>query len=326
MTIKKLTALLLVLLLIASGAHADVASKYANADRWAYFSVGEDRDADIFIVAPTVDKYDEFNMTLDENNKFRFIRALNMQKGLYEDSFRLYAPYYAQASFKAYALSRDELLHYSDIGYNDVSEAFRYYLEHENQGRPIVLFGYSQGAYNVFKLLKEYFDDEGLRRQLVAAYAIGWGCTFEEAEKYPQIVPAAGENDFGCVVSYDAEAPAVEDSVTIPKGERHIAINPLNWQTDSTPANRFSNKGAVFVSNDYQVTEIPNLCGAYLDITRGALKVTDVDPTEYSARPATLPEGSFHAYDLNFFWNNLKENIQSRLTAYLGAVVLQEAA
>ena len=83
MTIRKLTALVLALLLTAAGACAEADSLYADAERWAYFAVGEDKDADIFIIAPTVDKYDEFNMTLDDNNKFRLVRALNMQKGIH---------------------------------------------------------------------------------------------------------------------------------------------------------------------------------------------------------------------------------------------------
>ena len=47
-----------------------------------------------------------------------------------------------------------------------------------------------------------------------------------------------------------------------------------------------------------------------------ALKVTDVDPAAYPLRPDCLPEGSLHLYDLYFFWNNLRENINVRMKAY----------
>jgi len=295
--------------------YLDGKSKYANLENWAYYGVGEDRDADIFVIAPTVDKYDEYNMTLDDNNRFRLTRALNMQKGIYEDSLRMFAPYYAQMSFSAFSLAREASEPYQDIAYDDVSEAFAYYLEHENQGRPIVLFGYSQGGIYIYRLLKDYFGDEALYNRLIAAYAIGWGCTFEEAEAYPQIVPAAGENDTGCVISYDAEAPEVEDSFISPRDEQHFAINPLNWKTDATPADKSLNKGSVFVTNKLKTSELSQLCGAYLDTRRGVLKVTDVDPAEYSIRPDVLPEGSYHAYDLYFFWNNLRENIRVRVNA-----------
>ena len=268
------------------------------------------------IVAPTVVNSDDYNMPLDDKNRYRFMRALNMQKGIYEDGLRMYAPYYAQLSLKAYVLTEEAREPWLEIAYSDVSEAFRYYLEHENQGRPIVLFGYFQGADHVFRLLEEFFGDEALYDRLIAAYAIGWGWSFEEAERVPQVVPAAGEDDIGCVISYDAEAPEVDGTLVTPQDERHFAINPLNWRTDATPADKAQNKGAVFVKNDLSATEVPQLCGAYLEPTRGALKVTDVDPAEYSLRPDVFPESAYHNYDLYFFWNNLKDNIEVRTAAY----------
>lgn len=291
-------------------------SKYANMENWAYYGVGAARDADIFIVAPTVGKYGDYNMPLDDKNKYRFTRSLNMQKGIYEDSLRMYAPFYAQASLEAYGLAEAECESCLEIAYNDVSEAFRYYLEHENQGRPIVLFGYSQGGDHVFRLLQEYFGDEKLYSRLIAAYCIGWGWSYEAAERFPQVVPATGEDDVGCVISYDAEAPEVDGTIVTPQDERHFAINPLNWRTDDTIADKAENKGSVFVTNSLKVMEVPQLCGAYIDPARGALKVTDVDPDEYALRPDVFPEGAYHIYDLNFFWNNLKENIEVRVAAY----------
>ena len=70
------------------------------------------------------------------------------------------------------------------------------------------------------------------------------------------------------------------------------------------------------MKNDLSATEVPQLCGAYLESTRGALKVTGVDPAEYSLRPDVFPEGAYHNYDLYFFWNNLKDNIEVRTAAY----------
>ena len=200
-------------------------SKYANMENWAYCGVGTDKGADIFIVGPTVVNSDDYNMSLDDKNWYRFMRALNMQKGIYEDGLRMYAPYYAQLSLKAYVLTEEAREPWLEIAYSDVSEAFRYYLEHENQGRPIVLFGYSQGADHVFRLLEEFFGEEALYDRLIAAYAIGWGWSFEEAERVPQVVPAAGEDDIGCVISYDAEAPEVDGTLVTPQDERHFAIS-----------------------------------------------------------------------------------------------------
>lgn len=41
-------------------------------------------------------------------------------------------------------------------------------------------------------------------------------------------MPAAGEDDIGCVISYDAEAPEVDGTLVTPQDERHFAIS-LDW-------------------------------------------------------------------------------------------------
>ena len=61
--------------------------------------------------------------------------------------------------------------------YDDIAEAFRYYLENENKGRPIVLAGFSQGADMCYRLLADYFGTEDMQEKLVAVYALGWPCT-----------------------------------------------------------------------------------------------------------------------------------------------------
>ena len=77
---------------------------------------------------------------------------------------------------------------------------------------------------------------------------------------------AAGPDDTGVIVSFNSEAEDINDSLLIPEGTKTLAINPLNWKTDSTPADKSMNLGACFT--DYSgaiTTEIPGLTGAYLD-------------------------------------------------------------
>jgi len=47
-----------------------------------------------------------------------------------------------------------------------------------------------------------------LQDQLVATYAIGWAMTEEMITEYPQIKPAAAEDDTGVVVSFERLASA----------------------------------------------------------------------------------------------------------------------
>ncbi len=292
---------------------------YSDKDNWAYYAIGQNKDADLFIICPTVDMTDKYNMSMDDKDtKEKFLGALNMERGIYEDSTRMYAPYYRQMTMKGYGLERDEWEQYLQIAYGDVSSAFSYYLENENDGRPIILAGFSQGGDFCYRLLEEYFDDPKLQERLVAVYAIGWPCTKEMVEKYPQIKPATSADDLGTVICFDCEAPEVNDTFIYPKDVNSYAINPLNWKTDSTPADKSLNSGACFTDYSGGIKkEVKELCGGYIEEGRGVVKVTDIDSGEYPAVLELLPEGAYHIYDYQFFYMNLKENVANRVSKFM---------
>lgn len=297
----------------------ETAVDYSLKDNWAYYAEGTDKPADLFLICPTVDMNDEYNMSMDDTEtKENFYGALNMERGIYEEYTRMFAPYYRQGAMKIYGLSPEEREPYLEFAYRDVADAFEYYLENENDGRAIVLAGFSQGADLCYRLLKDYFGDDELYRQLVAVYAIGWPCTEEMAEAYPQIVPAASEFDTGVVVSFDCEAPELAETFITPSGTHACTINPLNWCTDATPADAALNLGACFT--DYSggiAMEVEGLCGCYIDEERGILKVTDIQPSDYPAYIPGLEDGAYHIYDYQFFYRNLQQNVGGRIQAFL---------
>ena len=314
--------------LSAAQTPAQDALDYADAENWAYFGIGEGKDADLFLICPTVDMNDEFNMSMDdEDTKANFLGALNMERGIYEDSTRMYAPYYRQAAMKVYGLDREEWEPYMELAYSDVSAAFARYLEYENEGRPIVLAGFSQGADMCYRLLEEYFGDEELYDQLVAVYAIGWPCSAELTAAYPQIRPAQSAEDIGVVISFDCEAPEVTETFINPAGQRAFGINPLNWRTDETPADKSENLGACFTGYNGEIrSEQESLCGCYLDVERGVIKVTDIAAADYPPIVPGLPEGAYHVYDYQFFFRNLQQNVADRLAIFTAANTLEQAA
>lgn len=314
-------ALILAFSLVGCGRTAKPSSLYAQAENWAYLETEKVADADVFFLCPTVyaGEEDSFNMSMeDESTKRDFLGAVNMEKGIYDEDTRFFAPYYRQVGLYVYQLPAQERESYLELAYEDVKDAFTYYLEHYNQGQPIILAGFSQGADMSLRLLKDCFADEEVNDLLVACYAIGWRITQEEMAAYPHLRFATDEDDTGVIVSFNSEAEGVADSLMIPAGTRTLAINPLNWKTDGTPAGKEENLGACFT--DYSgsiVTEIPQLTGAYLDTQRGALKVTDVTPEEYPPGLAIFSDGVYHLYDYQFFYRNLQENVAVRLNAYL---------
>ena len=136
-------------------------------------------------------------------------------------------------------------------------------------------------------------------------------------EQYPQIRPAETEDDIGVVVSFDCEAPELEETFITPAGTKACTINPLNWRTDAVPADRSENPGSCFT--DYSggvINEEAGLCGCYIDMDRGILKVTDLDSANYPAFVPGLPEGAYHIYDYQFFFRALQRNVQLRTEKY----------
>lgn len=301
---------------------------YSSADNWVYFGVGDDKDVDLFLVCPTVDTLDEEFMSLENDvMKGYFAGALEMERGIYEESTRMYAPYYRQIAMNGYEQDLTERERRLAVAYKDVSDAFAYYLENENNGRPIILAGFSQGSDMVYRLMEEYFGSEEMQQKLVAAYAIGWACTEDMVKEYPQIRPAQSADDLGVVISFDCEAPEVTETIVNPAGRKAYSINPLNWKTDSTPADKSLNIGSRFMKSSGKIkSETEQLCGCYIDEERGALKVTDVTPAEYPAVISFLPEGAYHIYDYQFFFMNLQENVKHRVELYMEQAAASEQA
>lgn len=319
---KKLCNLVLVLVLLAVCSLAAAQTPdYNDGGSWAYWRVGEGKAADLFIICPTVDLGTDghTNMSLaDEQIKANFVGALNMQRGIYDADCRMYAPYYRQATLADYTLPTQEAAPYFDLAYSDVRAAFMHYMQHENNGRPFVLSGFSQGAEMCLRLLKEFGDESFVKNKMVACYAIGWRFTPQEAEKYPYIQPAKGADDLGKVIIFNSEAPEVTSSAIVPEGVKTFAINPLTWSCGRQKAPKTLNAGACFT--DYSgavVREVPQLTGCYIDSVRGTLKVTDVDKKEFVPGLPLFSEGVYHIYDYQFFYRNLQQNVNLRIKTFM---------
>lgn len=317
--------LIKIILLLVLAAFCSLASAqepdYADTGSWAYWRVGENKPVDLFIVCPTVDlgTGGNKNMSLADNEaKKNFYGALNMERGIYEQHCHMYAPYYRQAVLAAYDLPANEAEPYFNLAYKDVRAAFVYYMQHENNGRPFVLSGFSQGAEMCLRLLKEFGNTDFVKNNMVACYAIGWRFTPQEAAEYPYIQPAKCADDLGKVIIFNSEAPEVTSSLMVPHGEKSFCINPLNWRTDGTMADKALNSGACFTDYSGSIKrEVPQLTGCCIDTERGTLKVTDVDKKEFVPGLPLFSEGVYHIYDYQFFYRNLQQNVNLRIKTFM---------
>ena len=325
-TVARYLAFILALVCLAGAGHFAIASAeadgidYAYASSWAFFADGARKDVDLFLIGPTVDmgKAGNYNMSLtDTKRRENLLGALYMEKGIFNQTCRIYSPYYRQMAMTVYDLPEAEQAPYFDIAYRDVKAAFLYYMENENNGRPFMLAGFSQGGQLCVELMKDLFGDGAYDDRFIAAYVMGWRLTEDEVAQYPQLVPAQGAEDTGVVIAFDCEAEGTESTLIVPKGVKTVSINPLNWKTDSTIAAKEENLGAFFTNYDGEGEEFEHLCGAYISESRGTVIVTDVTTDDYPAGIDSLGAGSYHVYDYQFFFRNLEQNVAARAEAWL---------
>ncbi len=308
----------------AAAAAWDAAPDYGDPAQWVLRpEAGAARQAlDVFYIYPTVvaDKEHPLMSWTDGELREKTERIARQQTGMFADFANVHAPYVRQLEFfRAMDALRCDPPDYEAMrtGADDTRAAFRHYLEHDNGGRPFVLLGHSQGAMDLFLMMRDDFGELPAATNLVAAYLIGMAIRAEDLAGHPHLRLARGADDTGVIVAYNAEAPVAVDTPFTGPGT--YGINPLNWRTDEEPAASTLHLGAVFFDETGAVErEVPEFCEAVFDAERGALIVEPADGGAYDA-PAILGEGVYHMNDLYFFYRNLAQNARDRAAAWAGA-------
>jgi len=288
---------------------------YDKKENWVAFPSEIDKEVDVFYVYPTI--YGEEspkNMDVKRPDlRAKAHRLLFAQAGVFESSANMYAPFYQQTSMAALIPGQDlNENEYFKHGLCDVENSFEYYLK--NSDRPFILAGHSQGSAVLLSLIKRRFNDPDLQKRLVAAYLIGYSVTEDDLKKYPWIKAAENRYDNHVAITFNTQAPGAEGSPVLLPGAK--CINPLNWKTDGSYADRSLNLGAVFYetgSNKIE-REIPGYTAAQIDLETGALNTV---PPEKPKTSMPFTEKVYHQYDYIFWYRNLEQNVKDRVENYL---------
>ncbi|HEU4719252.1 MAG TPA: DUF3089 domain-containing protein [Bacteroidia bacterium] len=261
---------------------------------------------DVFFIHPTSDHSrdnwngDVYNAALNHETDHGTIR---LQCSVFNESCRIYAPRYRQATLASFtdSVNGPKAI---DFAYEDVKTAFEYYLAHYNNGRPFIIASHSQGTRHAVRLLHEFIDnDPVLRKKLVAAYLIGQDVKNDE---YKNIPPADSAAQTGCVISWRSE----EWGYVPPKGKSFknmLCVNPLTWTRKTDYAGKEKNHGSVPTMFDRIDAGI-----ADAQIVDGMLWVHKPGKPGYPPFFKT-----YHLVDYNLFYINLRENIKLRVENYL---------
>ena len=164
---------------------------YSNETSWAVLPykwnttlteiVGQSKikDADVFFIYPTlfVDKNNSgWNADIynPSTRKMVIEKAVAYQASAWVKAANLYVPYYRQAHYRIFLEQYgNEGKEAGVLAYQDVKNAFIYFLENYNKSKPIIIASHSQGSIHAKNLLKEFFDGKPLQKKLIAAYLIG---------------------------------------------------------------------------------------------------------------------------------------------------------
>ena len=289
---------------------------YNKASSWVFQASTPDKPVDVFYIYPTI-YGDASPANMDINNASLRKTAehlMDAQAGAYSKAANLFAPYYRQMSFAKLDPQADMFQNkYFKLGYSDASRAFKYYLEHLNQGRPFILAGHSQGAMVLITLMREQFNNLELQKKLVAAYLLGYSVTQKDFTTYPWMKPATGATDTGVIISYNTQSPDATDSPVLLPGA--YCINPLSWTTDGTLADKSLNLGAVFFNDttSHINREVVHYTGAMVDPKTGALIAIPPD----TLNVGDFPPGVYHRFDYALWYRNLQANVALRCQRYL---------
>ena len=313
-----------------------VPTDYSKESNWVHLPKDADKEVDTFFVYPTVyinPAPDAPAIVPVEDELLRTGVADHYPQAplAFEDLTNLYEPYYRQSNLCALVGRGPEgtIAFQMQEQRTDVYAALDYYFEHYNQGRPFILAGHSQGSMMLKIALREYFQAHAdYLERMVAAYVIGFSITTDDLEANPALRFAEGADDTGVIISWNTEGPENKQAKNPVVLKNAISINPLNWRRDDTYAPASENLGdrmpvldeTGFHAVDFK-THNPGLADARVDPERGVVVVsTMADYYMGSIVPgldSPFGPASLHTSDYPAFWENIRENVRTRIRSYL---------
>jgi hypothetical protein len=220
------------------------------------FKAAADPKVDCFFVYPTVsdDKTWASDWTVDKME----IEDIKLQFARFGSVCRQFAPIYRQTTLTALRIASGgpqpigERLPAGVGGYNDVLDAWNWYMANENKGRGVILIGHSQGAGVLARLIANEIEGKPAQKQFVSAMLLGSTVLVQPGNDtggtYKTIPLCRAEGQTGCVISY----ASFRNTLPPPDTARFAKAAGGNMAACNNPANLASGQG---VPDSYFMTK-----------------------------------------------------------------------
>ena len=314
---------------------------------------------DCFYVYPTVstDPTPNSDMNAGQEEKSVIVH----QFARFGSQCKLYAPLYRQVTLTALRsnMAGKPMAVDRALGYNDVVDAWNYYLEHHNKGRGVVLIGHSQGSGVLTQLIKNEIDGKPVQARLISALLLGTSLPVpvgkDAGGAFQKIPLCRSMTQTGCVVAYAsfrANQPPPKGTLfgrVAGEGMMAACVNPAAPQGGSVPLHAYLGSGKAGVSTlnpavkpwvtpapkkpiDTMFVSVPGLLsgecvndanGSYFAVTvHGDPKDPRADdiPGDVITNGVKVPAWGLHLIDANVAMGDLVSLVGKQSKAYLASI------
>jgi hypothetical protein len=274
------------------------------------------------------------------------IGAAVAQASQFSQVCNVWAPMYRQATeaaLKSGAAFRPSVI---ATAYDSLLAAWKDYLAHDNDGRPIIFIGHSQGAAMLIKLLRAQVDPSPtLRKKMVSAIILGGNVQVQVGRdvggSFRNIPTCGSVSQTGCVIAYSSfgsppprramfgrpgQGVSLQSGQTTKTGQQVACVNPVTFSSQAGALQPLFPRRSAKVPGLKVHTEwvsFPGLYTAQCEQADGAswLQVDttsvpgDPRPT-VKVTPALGASWGYHLADVNLALGNLVSDVSSEETAY----------
>jgi hypothetical protein len=310
---------------------------------------------DCFYVYPTISTDPTPNS--DMNADPAELNVIKQQFARFASKCKPYAPLYRQVTLvglrRMLAPGATVTLD-QGLQYDDVKDAWNYYLKNDNQGRGVVLVAHSQGSFILNRLIHDEIDGKPIQSKLVSAILLGTTLAVPKGKdvggSFQHVPLCHSATQTGCVITFASFRSTVPPPANtlfgrVPDAAMAAACtNPaalaggsgeLRAYLDKTGRTITSNApGKPWVTPEQPIetpwVSVPGLLTAKCasnENASGYLEVTvhgdPADPRvddivgDIGAGPNVLANWGLHLIDVNLVMGNLLDIVSQQTKAYL---------